>query len=84
MKSRVVHGWMMVGQSNTSQDFHKALSVCKMGNVLTGQVPPPMIRSKDNASGIPKEPWDVWESMEDSPMDLTFSSPLIEARADDT
>ena len=55
---------------------------------LTGQVPPVMMRSKDKASGIPKdippEPPEAWESMEASPMDLVFSLPRTEARAEST
>ena len=63
----------------------------KTGSRLTGQVPPVMMRSKDKASGIPKdmppeppEPPEAWESMDVSPIDLVFSSPRTEARAEST
>ncbi len=63
----------------------------KTGSRLTGQVPPAMMRSKDKASGIPKdippeppEPPEAWELMDVSPMDLAFSSPRTEARAEST
>ncbi len=53
-------------------------------NVLTGQVPPAIIRSKDNASGMPKDIPVPCESMDASPMDCVFSSPRTEARAEST
>ncbi len=60
----------------------------KTGSRLTGQVPPAMMRSKDKASGIPKdippEAPEAWESMDVSPMDLVFSSPRTDARAEST
>ena len=48
---------------------------------LTGQVPPEMMRSKDKASGMPKDT-DPSELRVDSPIELRFSLPLIEARAE--
>ncbi len=54
------------------------------GRVLTGQVPPAMMRSKDNASGMPKIEDEPCESMDDSPSDLGFSSPMKEPRAEST
>ena len=49
-------------------------------SLLTGQVPPLMIRSNERASGIPIETPLPMESMVDSPIDLAFSSPMMEAR----
>ena len=43
-----------------------------------------MMRSKDKASGIPKDTPEPWESMDVSPIDLVFSSPETEARAEST
>ena len=48
----------------------------------TGQVPPAMIRSKDNASGMPMADAEACESIDASPTDLGFSSPMTEARAE--
>ena len=52
---------------------------------LTGQVPPVMIRSKDRASGIPKEILlELSELTVDPPMDCLFSSLKTEVLAEST
>ena len=59
-------------------------AAAKGRNLLTGQVPPLMIRSNERASGIPIETPLPIESMVDPPMDLAFSSPVMEAREEST
>lgn len=54
------------------------------GIILTGQVPPAMIRSNDKASGIPKAGPEPCESIDVSPTDLGFSSPNMDALAEST
>jgi hypothetical protein len=53
MKSRVVHGY-----ANRVRD---EVSAYMRSTIHTGQVPPAMIRSKDNASGMPLIELDVPE-----------------------
>ena len=55
-----------------------------MTKVLTGQVPPLIILSNDKASGMPANTEEPRELMDPSSMDLVFSLPLIEARAEST
>lgn len=51
---------------------------------LTGQVPPVMIRSKDKASGIPKDTLEPSELTVEPPIDCLFSSSKIDERAEST
>lgn len=47
-------------------------------------MPPAMIRSKDNASGIPDAGPESCESKDAPPSDLGFSSPSTDALAEST
>ena len=48
------------------------------GGELTGQVPPPIILSKDSASGMPWFIEELFDDAMDSWIDACFSSPVME------